>query len=100
MIEVSDRKQVGSMEFFTMTIDGITIKDCKLVSGRKGDFVAGPSVPMLGKDKALMLDENGKGKYKNPITFSDALQSEIKVVLNGGTVAKPAVEIDDQEIPF
>ena len=93
MIEVSDRKQVGSMEFFTLTIDGITIKDCKLVSGSKGKFVAGPSVPMLGKDKALMM-ENGKGKYKNPITFSDDVQKEIMAALEG--VFTP----DDSQIPF
>ena len=61
MIEVSDRNTVGNMEFFTLTVSGITIKDCKLVSGGKGQFVAGPSVPMLGKDKTLMLDANGKG---------------------------------------
>jgi DNA-binding cell septation regulator SpoVG len=96
MIEVSDRKQVGNMEFFTLTIDGITIKDCKLVSGSKGDFVAGPSVPMLGKDKTLMLDENGKGRYKNPITFSDALQKEIMAALEGEQVAPVA----NDDIPF
>ena len=54
-IEIKDKHQTSAGEFFSVVIDGTTIKDCKLMDGSKGEFVAGPA--RLGKDK----DGNGNG---------------------------------------
>ena len=43
-VEVSRVREVkGGTVFFTLTLNGVTIYDCRVVEGKNGDFVAFPS---------------------------------------------------------
>lgn len=43
-VEVSRVREVkGGTVFFTLTLNGVTIYDCRVVEGKNGDFIAFPS---------------------------------------------------------
>lgn len=97
-LEITNRKQVGTLDFFTVIIGGITVDDCKLMNGSKGPWIAGPSAAMLTKEKTLLM-KDGKGQYKNPVKFSNEVQQAIIAALEGGEVQEPP-PVQDEEIPF
>ena len=43
-VEVTRVREVkGGTVFFTLTLNGVTIYDCRVVEGKNGDFIAFPS---------------------------------------------------------
>lgn len=76
-VEVSKVRQISTgTVFFTLTLNGVTIYDCRAMEGKNGDFVAFPSEK--GKD----------GKYYSkvyaPLSDEDnaAIISEVEKQLN------------------
>jgi len=67
-----ETRDTGAGQFLTITIDGITINDCKRVSGSgsKGpyDFIAGPQ---------RSYEKDGKRHYVPLVKFSDEVSAEI-----------------------
>ncbi len=92
-VEITNRKQVGSIEFFTVSVAGIVVDDCKRMEGKNGAWISGPSAAMLTKEKTLLMKE-GKGQYRNPVKFSDEVQKAILAELD------KAATLVEEDIPF
>lgn len=99
---VTDRRQVGKTEYFSVEIDGIKISDCRLINGSKGAFVVGPSKSFVAKD--------GTTKYVDLVKFDNDIQRGIKRLLSGDTTTQSTTQsVDnvpitspdyDDDIPF
>lgn len=58
-VEVSRVREVkGGTVFFTLTLNGVTIYDCRVVEGKNGDFIAFPS------------EKGSDGEYYNKVWAS------------------------------
>jgi DNA-binding cell septation regulator SpoVG len=97
MFAISDKKQVGKIELFTVELpDGTTIQDCKIMDGTKGKWVAGPS-------RSYQDKKTGETKYVNLVKFGFATQKQIIEAYDG--VQVPDVDVnkmgmDADDIPF
>lgn len=87
-MEIINRRQAGNTEFFSVKLDnGVEIKNCKVVSGAKGQFVSGPA--QKGND----------GKWYPHVYFPQDVSDEI-IALAEGRVDAPPYELDVDDIPF
>lgn len=71
-MEIKDVKQInkGALKLsFSVTTQGITIRDCKLMGGKNGDWISFPSreyTDAEGKKKYysyILIDENRKNEF-------------------------------------
>ena len=68
-VEVTRVRQISNgTVFFTLTLNGVTIYDCRAVEGKNGDFVAFPSEK--GKD----------GKYYSKVYASLSDEDNAKII--------------------
>lgn len=93
MITIKDLSEKNGKETFTVSIDGIDIKQCKVVDGQKGPFVSGPAIP----------PKQDGGKWFNVVFFSNEASMEIIKILRGAKV--PEIDVakegmEDDDIPF
>lgn len=81
-------KEHKGVKYFTVIVNGIVIKDCKLMKGQNGYFVSGPS--------RSYTDKQGATKWVNQVQFSADLNDKIVDAVDNYQDSDETID----EVPF
>ena len=81
-------KEHNGIKYFTVIVNGIVVKDCKLMKGKNGYFVSGPS--------RSYKDKQGETKWVNQVQFSADLNDKIVDAVDNYQDSDETID----EVPF